>query len=170
MRKKVIVCFACILLLICLVFFVLHALNTSSGNEYFIFNTLTECENLIPTDETDVTVVRYTIPSCDKDIEGLSYRSFFGMKLQSDALKYEIFAYEFDDAESALAYGIRASGRYDYKVPEDQESKFWSLSRGTTSVHIVVAFRNKAYQLNAPSEYTDEIKKLLAEVFSQKLP
>ena len=79
--------------------FVIYMLEFSSPKEYFIFQTIDECEQLIPADQTDLSIERYTSPEKDKHLKDLSFESFFGMKFHSNEMEYEIFAYEFADSD-----------------------------------------------------------------------
>ena len=95
------------------------------------------------------------------------------MKFRSSDLKYEIFAYEFVDSDSALKYFIQATGRNDYKkefpLSADQENKRYSTSRGMFSYSLVVVYRNMAYLVNAPVEYANAVEKLLEDTFSYRV-
>ena len=50
----------------------------------FIFQTIDECEQLIPADQTDAEIERYDSPEKDKNLKDLSYDAFFGMNFESD--------------------------------------------------------------------------------------
>ena len=88
-------------------------------------------------------------------------------------LKYEIFAYEFVDSDSALKYFIQATGRNDYKkelpLSADQENKRYSARKGMLSYRLVVVYRNMAYLVNAPVEYANAVEKLLEDTFSYRV-
>ncbi len=153
--------------------FVIYMLNFSSPNEYFIFQTIDECEKLIPTDQTDLLIERYTSPEKDKNLKGLSYESFFGMNIHSNEVKYEIFAYEFVDSNSALKYYINVTGQNSYKkelpLSDDTENKRLSSSKGMFSYRLIAVYQNKAYVIVAPSHFEKVINKLLATTFSYPL-
>lgn len=148
-------------------------LNSSLTNEYFIFQNIEECELLIPEEQSQIDVNRYDSPDNDTNSKGLSFNSFWGMKFQSDSLKYEIFAYEFVDSNSALKYYVNVTGQHSYekKLPlnSQDENKLLSASKGMSSYRIVAVYQNKAYLIMAHKQYEDEINKLLANTFSQKI-
>ena len=141
--------------------------------EYYIFQDIEECENLIPTEQTDANVKRYDTPSRDKHLKSLPYDEFFGIKFKSNKLEYEIFAYEFQDMDSALNYYINVTGQKSYEknlpLNEQEENKLFLASRGLTQYEVIVLFNNKAYKLTAPAKYDDEISDLLKNTFSQKV-
>ena len=142
--------------------------------DYFVFQSIEECEGLIPTDRSDVNIDQYDTPNEDEDLKDLTYHNFWGMKFKSDTLEYEIFAYEFEDADSALKYYVNVTGQNSYmkRLPlnEQDDNNLLSVSKGIFSSRIVVISQNRAYQVIAPSRYVDKIHELLTDAFSQKLP
>ena len=147
--------------------------SNRTPDEYFIFQDINECEQLIPADKDNANIEQYDTPAKDKDLKGLSYDNFWGMKFQSDAMEYEIFAYEFKDADSALKYYVNVTGQHNYekKLPlnSEDENKNLSASKGMFSYEIVITYQNNAYRLTAPSKYEDEVTELLANTFSLKI-
>jgi len=133
--------------------------------EYYIFENIEECENLIPQDQSNINIDRYDTPIADKDLKGLPYCDFFGMEYESDTLEYKIFAYEFENSDSAMKYYLNVTGKADYGINE----KDFSASKGMLSYRVIVIYQNKVYQLIAPNRYVDEVSKLLAETFSQRI-
>lgn len=162
-----------IVVFLLIVGFVLYMLNYSSPDEYYIFQSINECEQLIPTDQTDLIIEQYTSPEKDKNVKDLSFKSFFGMKFHSNELEYEIFAYEFADSDSALKYYINVTGQSSYEkelpLSDSNANKRLSSSKGMTSYRLVAVYQNKAYVIVAPNQYEDAINKMLATVFSFQL-
>lgn len=171
--KKSPILLGLIVVILLIVGFVIYMLNYSSPNEYFIFQTIDECERLVSADQTDSIVERYVSPEKDKNLKNLSYESFFGMNFHSNELEYEIFAYEFVDSNSALKYYINVTGQNSYKkelpLDDDNENKRLSSSKGTLSYRLIAVFQNKAYVIFAPQQYEDAINKMLATAFSFQL-
>ncbi len=153
--------------------FVVYMLKSSSPNEYFIFQNINECNQLLPADQSDLTIDRYTLPEKDKYLNNLSYEHFWGMKFYSAELEYEFFAYEFVDSNSALKYYINVTGQSSYKkelpLSSDNPNRRLCSSKGMFSYILVAVYQNKAYLVIAPDEYDNEINKLLAETFSYQL-
>ena len=153
--------------------FVIGGIHPLPG-EYLIFQSIDECEALIPEDQSGVKIERYATPDADKDLKGLPYERFFGMQFESDEMEYQIFAYEFENIESALKYFENATGK-KYSLEEDQafleqrDYQIFSASSGMTSSRIVVLSENRAYQLRAPKRYIDEIHAVLKDTFSQQV-
>ena len=135
-------------------------------NELFIFQDIAECERLIPDDQSKFNMERYDSPTRDKKLKDLQYNEFFGMKFQSDTLKYEIFAYEFIDAESALKYFNNVTGK-NMKMPD--ENKNFTSSQGMSSCELIVTYQNRAYCIFSSAQYAEDLDQLLASTFSQKL-
>lgn len=140
---------------------------------YYIFQDISECEQLIPDDLAGVTVDRYDSPTKDEDLKGLPYKEFWGMKLSSDEIEYEIFAYEFDDSDSALKYFVNETGKSSYlkelPLSDDDENKHFTASKGIPSYHLIVIYKNKAYKVIAPSKYANSVNELMASSFSLKV-
>ncbi len=135
-------------------------------NDYYIFQNIEECEGLIPDYQSDIIVERYDTPSRDKDIKKLTYSDFFGMKFKSDELEYEIFAYEFDNPEFALEYFNNCTGQK--RTLNQGVNKTYSGSLGMFGQYdLVLVFENRAYKLNSPKNYANEINDLFGETFSQ---
>lgn len=153
--------------------FVIYMLIFSSPNEYFIFQTIDECEQLISTDQTDLLIERYASPEKDKNLKELSYESFFGMKFHSNEMEYEIFAYEFVDSNSALKYYINVTGQSSYEkelpLSDDKENKRLSSSKGKSSYRLIAVYQDKAYVIVAPKQFEEAINKLLGTTFSCQL-
>lgn len=162
-----------IVVLVLITGFVIYMLNCSSPNEYFIFQTIDECKQLIPADQTDSIIERYVSPEKDKNLKDLSYESFFGMRFHSSELEYKIFAYEFVDSNSALEYYINVTGQNSYKkelpLDDDNANKRLSSSKGMLSYRLIAVYQNKAYVIVAPRQYAGTINKMLATAFSFQL-
>ena len=162
-----------IVVVLLIVVFVIYMLNYSSPNEYYIFQTIDECEQLIPANQTDLMIERYVSPKKDKYLKNLSFESFFGMKFHSSELEYEIFAYEFADSNSALKYYINVTGQNSYEkelpLSDSNENKRLSSSKGMSRYRLIAVYQNKAYLIVAPKQYGDTIDKMLATVFSFQL-
>ena len=143
------------------------------SHEYYIFDQISECEQLIPVNQTDVKADRYNDASGDKDAKGLSYDEFFGMNFKSDELEYEIFAYGFEDKDAALKYFVNVTGKtsYEKKLPLDNEdeNKLLSASKGISQYRVVITYQNKSYKIISSNKYQDEIDELLSKTFSIKI-
>lgn len=153
--------------------FVIYTLEYSSPNEYFIFQTIDECQQLIPADQNDLIIEQYASPEKDKNLKDLSYESFFGMNFNSNELEYEIFAYEFVDSNSALKYYINVTGQnsYEKELPLDDnaENKRLSSSKGMSSYRLIAVYQHRAYVIVAPKQHEDTINNMLTTVFSFQL-
>lgn len=173
MHKKIRLAICLVLCLGIIIGALINIIATPFNNEFFIFQDLSECEQLFPVGHSNVIVQRYDTPNGDKNLKGLPYVGFFGMTYQSNAYEYEIFAYEFENSDVALNYYINVTGRdgLQKKTPlRNNEDAFLSYSQGMFSFQIVVAYQNKAYQLRAPKQHEAKISTLLANTFSKKFP
>ena len=146
---------------------------TQTPDNFYIFNSISECEKLISVDKSNINVEIYDDNNKDENSKGLLYNGFFGMNYESEELKYEIFAYEFEDANSALKYYVNVTGQknYENKLPlsSSDENKLLSASSGMFSYRLIVVCKNMAYQINAPKQYKNAIIELLSTIFSIKV-
>ena len=160
--------FAAFVLVFALLFVIFT--NPLSGH-YVIFESIEECERLLTYETSGGEAVRYTEPTLDKNIHGLVYQEFFGMSYQSAAMEYEIFAYMFEDKDSALQYFINETGMNSYKknIPlrDDDPNRIFSAISGTSSYRVIVISGTRAYCLTAPVRYTEAVNEMLTEVFSE---
>ena len=154
-------------------FFVQIFKSINTYDEYYIFAEIGECEKLLPSDQTNIKIEIYDTVSNDKNLQDLSYNHFFAMDYKSNSLQYEIFAYEFEDSDSALKYFVNVTGQtnYEKKLPLDDndENKLLSASSGMFSYRLVVVYKNMAYQIIAPKQYKSELHDLLSSTFSIRI-
>ena len=172
-NKKLLTCICVSVIFALIIGFVVYVFNFSEPPEFYIFQSIDECERLIPTEHSDYAVEKYNSPDKDKELKNLSYEKFWGMNYESDDLKYEIFAYEFKDSDSALRYFINVTGKdlfeKDLPLSDDDKNEYYSSSKGMFSYDVVVVCQNKAYRLTAPVQYANDIKDLLKNTFTYQL-
>ena len=153
---------------------VTNMMNRNVTTDYYIFESIDECEELTPPGMTGVKVERYGTPAADKDRGRLKYDDFFGMNYISDELEFEIFAYEFPDSDTALKYFVNVTGMdsYEKRLPldADDENNLFFSTKGMFRYTLVIVHQNKAYKLSAPTRCEDELDGLLSSVFSYKMP
>lgn len=172
MQKKSLISVSIILFAGIVVTVLVSMLLTSKPGEYYIFQNIEECERLLPSNSSDIQIERYKESSTDANSKGLLYRDFWGIRIESDTIEYELFAYEFNDFDLAKRYFANVTGKNeDMKLPVNEQGDCYtfSLSKGMFSYCIVVVCGNRAYKLTAPNKYADDINMLLASTFSQKI-
>jgi len=170
MRKKLPISVIPILFIVIVVISLIYMFfNNPLPDDYYIFQNIEECNNLISTDVDIECFSEYDLPSNDKDLDDLSYNKFWGGEFKSDSLKYEIFAYEFEDNASALKYYANVSGKNMDLSYQEKHNGLFTASSGITSYELVVISQNRAYKLIAPNRYIDEVSELLCKTFSQKI-
>jgi len=171
-KNTIIVVSIVFVILIAFTIQIFNSLTQTPGN-FYIFNSISECEKLIPVDKSNINVEIYDDNNKDENSKGLLYNGFFGMNYESEELKYEIFAYEFENADSALSYYVNVTGQksYEEKLPlnSSDENKLLSASSGMFSYSLIVVYKNMAYQINAPKQYKNEIIEMLSTTFSIKV-
>lgn len=124
------------------------------------FANISECEALIERAQADGTFEIYESPASDKHAKGLEYTTFFGGKYSDSECRFEIFAYEFPDRETAVTYFKRHTGK-NSRIEVNYSSVI-----GLFGAHIIVLNGNTAYVVYTPSIYQPKTQQVLDEVFS----
>lgn len=70
----------------------------------YIFENISQCENIAEIFGTKEKFVRYQNASKDEHLFGLKYKDFYAGKYESILCGYEIFAYEFENTDDARKY------------------------------------------------------------------
>ena len=134
----------------------------------YIFNDISECENISFLKYENSILYRYENPSSDTYLRKLSYVEYFAARYESDELEFEIFAYVFENSETAMQYFENVTGK------NDNLSVNFSISSGVgllgvSSSEIVVIDGKCAYTVFTPRNQLEETKRALGEIFSKKL-
>ena len=148
----------------CCALFVFREVTRIHTEEFFIFEDISECENIITNRTKDATVELINDPAGDKLYnESFSYTSFWGAEYASDSLNFVIYAYEFDSRETAKAY---------YEVNSEHNTREESAAitqkicfRG----QITVFNDNTAYVIYTRSSKVDEVMEFISNCFSVKV-
>ena len=142
MHKKSLVifllCFSVVLILLTVLFsFVFSALPEQ---DIYIYENITECEELRALGGETGTFTEYAVPKNDGNLGDLSYASCFAGKYLCVDYDFEIFAYEFEDEESARVYFKNCTGKAN-----SGRTQNFSLSLGLTRARLAVMKDTKAY-------------------------
>ena len=139
----------------------------------YIFKNFDECKNLMSYEQIPSEIVEYVDAKIDTSHNGIEYKTFWGMKYQSENIEYEIFAYEFSGKDDALKYYINVTENDDLAemIPLDDSDKniLGSKIIGEEKYHIIVIAGNKAYKLISSNLLIDKIDEMLSTVFSVKI-
>ncbi len=129
--------------------------KTKDPNAY-IFASIIECEMI----ETKGGTVIPLDASEDKDNKGLEYSAFYGASYQSDALSFELFAYEFETADAAKEYHQRGTGN---ATPFENGFR----KQGTIFSYTVWVYDgNRAYTVKCDNSDAEELDAFLKEILS----
>ena len=139
--------------------FVIGGIHPLPG-EYLIFQSIDECEALIPEDQSGVKIERYATPDADKDLKGLPYERFFGMQFESDEMEYQIFAYEFETAAESVEYFQKITGKKDDMLTNFSAMSSWGTYR------LVVIDGQRAYCVYTTPGQVEKLTQNLKEIFS----
>lgn len=133
----------------------------------FMFEDFNECKQLMNYGEIEAEVKVYDDPTTDKDYTDIVYKTFWGMSYMSEDLNYEIFAYEFDNRQSALKYSSIAAE--DDEASCDEYGIYW-IKMFTPNEYIIVVMENNfVYKIVSPKDSNYKIDKMLSSMFSQKI-
>ena len=140
-------------------FFVYWVPNVGN-TDYYIFESIEECEKIETLNFTEQKITKYENPEKDKKLKSLQYEAFYGAKYESKEVDFEIFAYEFATEEDAESYYKNATG----KDPTSKSS--FSSSWGVSNAYFEVIYYNKVYRVETATNYLYETKVALGTIFS----
>lgn len=132
--------------------------------DVFIFSNIDECKTIENRSVGTGSFTNYQDSTQDDCLQGLSYISFYAGKYSSNQLKFELFAYEFDDVTSSRRYFENITG----KNTERMEQNF-SISSGMITARIVAYSNNHAYAVYCPTNNLPDVMQILEEVFTVKI-
>jgi predicted heme/steroid binding protein len=131
--------------------------------DIYIFEKISECDNINGDVHTNAKVTVYDNSDKDKNLKGLSYSSFFAGEYLSNELDFKIFAYEFENTENAKKYFENATGK------KNVNDTTFSMSKGMFEYMIIVIDNKNAYCAYTSPSNDEALETFLAEVFSKKL-
>lgn len=165
MIKKPLVKHAICLSVILMLLFALFLFTSSfSPKKIYIFEDMAECEAFRTMSDNNGTFTEYTDRITDDNLSNLSYVSCLSGKYLCDKYNFEIFAYEFENEESARAYFKNCTG----KNTNDLRQNF-SLSSGLFRSHLAVLKGTKAYVVSCPTKYVQDVLQVLEKCFSDRI-
>lgn len=130
--------------------------------DFYIFSDIDECNNIEAFKSEDATITIYDSPDLDKNLGDLAYNDFFAAYYDSNELKFEIFAYEFVDSDSAKEYFTKVTGK------KSLETNF-SASGGMTKYRVIVIDEYRVYCAYTSLKDSEDLKLFLGEIFSKKI-
>ncbi|MBQ4585481.1 MAG: hypothetical protein IJA82_04675 [Clostridia bacterium] len=142
-----------------LCFFSLISCNFARFN-YYIFDDISECENITKTEYTNAKLSRYDTPINDNNLGNLEYLEFFGGCFSSDEIEFEIFAYEFQCINDAQKYFKNVTD-----MDSDSNSAV-SIYSHNFKTRIIVTHFECAYLVKTPSSDANAVLDLLNDTFS----
>jgi len=129
----------------------------------YIFEDISECENIEKLKSEDAVVTVYDSPDSDKNLGDLQYDDFYCASYESKELDFEIFAYDFVDSDSAKEYFRNDTGLHKIRDTHYLESGGMGYSR------IIALDYDRAYITTFKTRDLREVKTFLAKVFSKKI-
>lgn len=163
-KKQISILIACLVPVLLLLVFGIIGMSHHLDASIHIFANLNECALIATAQNEDGSFSKYTDTVSDKDASGLAYTDFFAGEYTCGTYEFEIFAYQFDNEDSAQEYFERATG----KNSEGVDSNF-SLSSGLIKTRLVVFDKNRAYTVRMPTGDVDDVTQFLAAIFSVKI-
>ena len=136
--------------------------------DFYIFADISECENLNSLDYEGAQFNKYSTSNNDKELGELKYNSFVAGKYTSEELDFEIFAYEFDSADTAKKYFKNVAGKSNDRDTTFSASSGFGLF-GPSQYEIIVIDYERAYRVVTDQMHDEEIKKALGQIFSIKI-
>ena len=155
--KLILVGFAIVLLLFLLIFYGFQKIDQT---EYRIFADIAECEQIVSNKPDGAQIEVYETAEKDKYLRNLEYEAFFGAKYASSEMRFQLFAYDFADSETARAYFEAVTGKDGALITDVLAES------GLFSSDLIVRVDDKAYRVKMPSGYTRRVTDYLNEIFT----
>ena len=129
----------------------------------YIFEDISECENIEKLKSEDAVVTVYDSPDSDKNLGDLQYDDFYCASYKSNNLDFEIFAYDFVDSDSAKEYYNKET-----KLGCDSDATFHT-SKGMSLYDIIALEYDKVYIAKSSAKDSDDLNSFLNKVFSKRI-
>ena len=133
---------------------------TSEELEIKIYSDIEECKNIVTFDADQAEIHIYDTPVKDKNLKDLEYRKFFGCEYIAEDCNFEIFAYEFDSSDVAMAYFKNETGKGNDPNPTFTDSS------GIFSYRRIVVNNNMAYIVTCRNIHKDKVIDYINKCFS----
>ncbi len=127
--------------------------------DFYIFEDISDCENITEHLEDETKLEIYDTPEKDPALKDIEYKSFYAARYKSRKMDFEIFAYEFKNAEDLEEYCTNKDECYE---------SYGIKSQGLFYTFIYVADENRAYSLYTNTFDDKEVKEILEKTFSIK--
>jgi len=149
-------------LLIILLVFNLCSCRTFETDVH-IFSNIEECQVIESLNDDSSYVKTYSSPDEDENLKNLQFEEFFGCKYTSDDLDFELFAYEFSNADIAMSYFKNLTGKENDPNPTfcDSSGMFWFKR--------IVVKENNAYTVLCKKEYKDKMIEVINGCFKEEI-
>jgi len=131
--------------------------------EIYIFSNIDECKNIEKYKKADAIIENYDSPENDSNIKDLNYENFFGCNYSDSDINFEIFAYEFNNYETAKLYFKNETGK-----STDNNADFLE-STGMTKSKRIVIYDNRAYYIQTEKENFEKVKEFINNCFTEKI-
>lgn len=125
--------------------------------EYYIFADIHDFPSIMEESPEDITINQYDSPEKDKYLKKLPYNDFFAADVSGKDYKFQIYAYEFESAESAGKYFENATGK------KSEWDKNFLESGGLTGSKIIVLDDTRVYRVSTSSPR--KTRAFLAQIF-----
>lgn len=126
----------------------------------YIFADIDECNNIVLQKSDDAVVEVYDSPDKDRYLKDLEYDSSYACEYKSDDMKFELFAYDFVDEESAQEYYERCAQR------DSVGDKDFLMTTGLANHTVRVLYDDCAYTVYTRSGYANQVDKYLSNLFT----
>ena len=101
----------CLGLSLMLVFLCGCSVKMLGDRDFYIFEDISQCEKIVENKSEDAIVTVMETPSADKNLRSLPYEEFWGCEYESNEMEFTLYAYVFQDYDTASKYYRRAASR-----------------------------------------------------------
>lgn len=134
-----------------------------TSNDVYIFSDINECQSIKDSVRENVNIKIYDSPVNDKYLKQIPYREWFGCKVTSDDMTFELFAYEFLNADFAMRYFESVTQKKNNPNPT------FSSGSGMNLYHRIVVDENNAYAVYCSKKDQSRVIEFLNSRFTKSI-
>ena len=131
---------------------------TFPDSQLFIFETISECDNLERALQNTGSLIVYNSPKEDAKWRELEYDAFWGCQYESKDLTFQLFAYEFPDIQTSKDYFENITGKTTL-------STNFSDNTGMHTFRRTIIHNGNAFLVYCPKGDKAELISLLSKYF-----
>ena len=145
------------------IIFVFTLCSCNGKPDIQIFSNIQQCKSaeILKSDNAKITI--YDFPTSDKHLKEIKYQDFFACNYVCESFSFELCAYEFFSAETAMQYFENATSKKNDPNPTFLDST------GMNNFTRIVVKGNKAYNVSCKKDDEEKVIEFLNNWFDEKV-